>query len=266
MRVHESGPADATSIVFLHGVAASARMWDTHAEYFSTYHCLMPDFPGFGGSAGERWPTVARVSAEVAEIIHGRANGRAHVVGMSLGGIVAMSLMASTPQLIDHAIVDGAGVLPVPGLPLVKLVLRLSPLVIKSDLAINLVASSIGVPKDSRGGIRRDYRRMSSRAFAAAFVQALDFREPPGLVAVDRPTLFVAGSREPTTTRASQRQLARTMPNAVAALVPRRWHSWIAGEPELHCRMVDAWINDRPLPEELAVVARDVRSSGASPE
>jgi len=254
MRVHETGPADAETIVFLHGVAASAGMWDAHAERFAGYHCLRPDFPGFGESAGEPWTTIGGVSSEIARIIRTRAGGRAHVVGMSLGGIVAIDLVATEPELVDHLIVDGAGVLPIPALALAKLALRLAPLVIKSDIAVNIVASSIGVPKGNRAGIRRDYGRMSSAAFVAALTQALDYREPPGLAGVWCPTLFVAGGREPSTTRRSQWELTRRMPNAAAAVVPRRWHSWIAAEPDLHCRMVEAWISDRPLPDALAPV------------
>jgi hypothetical protein len=33
--------------------------------------------------------------------------------------------------------------------------------------------------------------------------------------------------------------------------VPRVHHGWIANDPGLHCRMVEAWINDRPLPAGL---------------
>jgi pimeloyl-ACP methyl ester carboxylesterase len=173
---------------------------------------------------------------------------------MSLGGIVAIDLMANAPELVDHAVIDGAGVLPIRGRAFVKLALRLSPPIIKSELAINTIARSIGVPKESRAGIRRDYGRMSSAAFVAAFTEALDFRQPARLDDANCRTLFVAGGREPAATRASIRLLSQTMPNATAAVVPGRWHSWIAREPRLHCRMVEAWINDRPLPAELVGV------------
>jgi pimeloyl-ACP methyl ester carboxylesterase len=265
MRVHETGPAGAPIIVFLHGVAASAGMWEAHIHHFAGYRCLRPDFPGFGDSANEPWVSIEDAAAGTADLIRARAGGPAHVVGLSLGGMVAMQLLADAPQLVDHAVIDGASVLPIRGASLAKLAIRLSPPIIKSDLAIATVARSIGVPKQHRAGITRDYRRMSSAAFVAAFTDALDFRQPPRLASAPCKTLFVCGSREPAATRTSQRHLAYAMPNATAAVVPGRWHSWIAGEARLHCRMVEAWINDRPLPPELATTGPLVRSSAALP-
>jgi len=45
--------------------------------------------------------------------------------------------------------------------------------------------------------------------------------------------------------------LAAAMPHAMARTVPGRHHGWIAADPLLHCRMVEAWINDAPLPAAL---------------
>jgi hypothetical protein len=43
------------------------------------------------------------------------------------------------------------------------------------------------------------------------------------------------------------------MPNAQARMVPGAKHGWgPAQRPDLHRRMVIAWIEDQPLPEELA--------------
>ncbi len=66
----------------------------------------MPDFPGFGDAAGEPWVSLDQTTGEVAELVRTRAaGGRAHVVVVSLGGIVAIN--ASSPrrrELIEHAV------------------------------------------------------------------------------------------------------------------------------------------------------------------
>src|SRR3954466_13167520 len=143
MHVHESGPANAASIVFLHGSGANADMWAHHAEYFADYHCLIPQFPGFGRSAGEPWVSLAATTGEVAALIRDRANGRAHVIGISLGGVIAMKLLAEQPGLVDHAVVDGAGVLPFPALPLIKLGLRSVRPFIKTDIVTSAIARAL---------------------------------------------------------------------------------------------------------------------------
>ncbi len=251
MHVHESGPDGAESIVFLHGVASSARMWRPHLRAFTRYRCLRPDFPGFGDSTHEPWTSIERIAAEVTEIVRTHANGPVHLVGMSLGGIVGMKIIADAPELVDRAVIDGASVLPVPALAFAKLGVRLSSFVIKSEPVVRMVAHRIGLSAAEIPAFRNDYRRMSSAAFAEAFAQALDFREPPGLFAAPCPTLFVAGGHEPPSTLASNRYLAGAMPNAQAFVLPRRWHGWVAGEPDLHVQMVEAWIAGRPLPPEL---------------
>jgi hypothetical protein len=38
----------------------------------------------------------------------------------------------------------------------------------------------------------------------------------------------------------------------VARFVPGAGHAWLAAQPELHVRMVEAWMNGRELPAELA--------------
>jgi pimeloyl-ACP methyl ester carboxylesterase len=252
MHVHESGPRDAPSIVFLHGTGANADMWAHHAEYFADYHCLIPQFPGFGRSAREPWVSLAAIADEVASLIADRADGQAHVVGVSLGGVVTMKLLAARPALVDHAVVDGAGVLPFPGLLLIKLGLRGMRPFIKTSLVTGTIARVLGFPGAARDNFRRNFRQMSSQAFVSAIIAALDFREPAGLRTASPPTLFVAGEREPQATRTSNRMLAAAMPHATARIVPGRHHGWIAADPLLHCRMVEAWINDRPLPDGLA--------------
>jgi hypothetical protein len=63
----------------------------------------------------------------------------------------------------------------------------------------------------------------------------------------------VTGEREATAVRASNAALAALMPNAVARFAPGRGHGWLAVEPELHCRMVAAWITGQELPVELPI-------------
>ena len=63
----------------------------------------------------------------------------------------------------------------------------------------------------------------------------------------------MTGEREATAVRASNAALAALMPNAVARFAPGRGHGWLAVEPELHCRMVAAWITGQELPVELPI-------------
>lgn len=89
--VHEAGPPNAPAIVFLHGLGASGSMWQPQFEHLRNYHCLAPDLPEHGKSANIGPFTLADSSERVAALIRERTrNGRASIVGLSMGGAVAV--------------------------------------------------------------------------------------------------------------------------------------------------------------------------------
>ena len=89
--VHQAGLADATSIVFLHGLALSGAMWQPQFERLPDYQCLAPDLAEHGNSAEPGPFSLKEASRQVAELIRKYTlNGCAHVVGISLGGAVAV--------------------------------------------------------------------------------------------------------------------------------------------------------------------------------
>jgi pimeloyl-ACP methyl ester carboxylesterase len=103
--------------VFLHADGASGGMWDQHMGRFAGYHCLAPDLPGHGRSSHLPWSSLEDTTQQVVGLIEGRIPARrAHVVGLSLGGVVAHTLLAQRPELLDRVVIDGAGVLPSRGL------------------------------------------------------------------------------------------------------------------------------------------------------
>src|SRR4051812_48129227 len=92
--VDEAGNPNAPSIIFIHGVGVSGWMWKTQIAAFSDFHCLNVDLPGHGKSNHVPWVSLADTADQIAAVIRSRGtNGRAHVVGLSLGGHIAMSLL-----------------------------------------------------------------------------------------------------------------------------------------------------------------------------
>jgi pimeloyl-ACP methyl ester carboxylesterase len=61
---------------------------------------LTPEFPGFGNAAARSAPTVAGFAAAVAELIGAEDAGPAIVVGLSLGGYVALALAVAHPSSV----------------------------------------------------------------------------------------------------------------------------------------------------------------------
>jgi pimeloyl-ACP methyl ester carboxylesterase len=106
--VREAGPVDAPTIIFLHGGGLSSAMWQPQLERLHDYHCLAPDLPEQGNSANIGPFTFADASRQVADLIRERVpNGRTHLVGLSIGGAVAVRLLRDAPEVIDHVMISG---------------------------------------------------------------------------------------------------------------------------------------------------------------
>jgi pimeloyl-ACP methyl ester carboxylesterase len=255
--VHESGTPGSPAIVFLHADGASGGMWDQHMRRLAGYHCLAPDLPGHGRSNQLPWTSLDDATQQVVGLIEDRIPGRrAHVVGLSLGGVVAHTLLAQRPELLDRVVIDGAGVLPSRGVGLWKLGMAMVAPFIHRRLVIGLLYRALGGDPGEpagRAGFAADLRAVSPAAFRRAFADANDnHRFSRAELSASCPTLLVAGEREPGAVRASNAALAALMPKAVARFAPRGGHGWLAGAAELHVRMVEAWITRQQLPPELA--------------
>src|SRR5256885_2113300 len=101
--IREAGPVNAPSIVFLHGLGISSVMWQPQIERLShEYHCLAPDLPEHGRSTDIGLLTMENTSRLIVDMIHTHTpHGRAHVVGLSMGGAMAVRLLRDTPEVID---------------------------------------------------------------------------------------------------------------------------------------------------------------------
>lgn len=256
MRLVEDRRGAGPSVLFLHGGNVAGWMWRDQAAALPGHHTLVPDLPGFGGSAGERWTGLAGVVDSLAELVrtHGEG-GRAHVVGLSLGGIVGVVLTARHPDVVRSTFVTGAAVRGVG--PLTR-ALGLGQLRLWGRRRYwTALARAFRLPADSVGefvttglGIDRDSaRRMMRQVYDGVPPALLD-----GLRSLDAPLLAIAGERELRAVRAALPEIAGRAPRGVAALAPRMHHVWSAEDPELFHRVLAHWLaRAEPSPELLPV-------------
>ena len=93
-----SGP----SVVFLHGLASHLDTWaDQAARIEDRYQTIRVDLRGHGDSStpGGPW-TIADLARDVAELLAHLGIERAHFVGHSAGGVVAVRLVLDRPELV----------------------------------------------------------------------------------------------------------------------------------------------------------------------
>jgi len=96
----EAGGGDLTPIVFLHGVGSDKSVWHPQLEHFGrTRRAIAFDYPGYGYSDPAPEGTTRDDYAEaIHSAMHALAVERAHVCGLSLGGVVAIALCDAVPN------------------------------------------------------------------------------------------------------------------------------------------------------------------------
>lgn len=243
-------------------------MWEDHMARLSAFHCLAPDFPGCGMSNRLRWTSSADAADYIGELIASRIPaGKAHVVGISLGGAVAHSLLARHPDVLDRVIIDGAGILPWWGnLPYLLFIAAIAPF-LHTQAVIGALSRSVGgIPEP----VQAELRVASRRAFLKSLADARGTRASRGEVLAACPTLLVAGEKE-AAVRRSNAALAAVMPNAVARYVAGLGHGWLGTRMELHIDMVEAWLTaeesaagltaEGPSPAAVSALLRGLRDA-----
>jgi pimeloyl-ACP methyl ester carboxylesterase len=108
-----AGPIGGTPIVFVHGTRLSRSMWQAQVDRLAdTFRVITLDLPGHGALADEPFSLDAAVE-HVAAVIDEAAAGRAVVVGLSLGGYVAMMVGGRHPERVSGLVLAGATAEPV---------------------------------------------------------------------------------------------------------------------------------------------------------
>lgn len=258
--VRESGEPGAPAVVFLHGAGLSGGMWRDHMRELSALHCLAPDFPGCGMSHRLSWMSVIDAADYVAELIASRVPaGRAHIVGISLGGAVAHTLLARHADRIDRVIIDGAGVLPWWGnWAYLVFIAAIAPFLHTRAVIAALSQSVGGIPEPDKA----EFKRASRLAFLKSLADARATRATWTEVRAECRTLLVAGERE-SAVRRSNAALAAVMPGAIARYVAEQGHGWLGRRMELHLGMVEAWLTTGEPVAGLAVEKPSPAAVGA---
>ena len=102
------GPPDGPAIIFIHGTRLTRTAWAAQmADLRDEFRVIAMDLPGHGALAGEPF-TLERARAEVVRVIDEAAGGRAVLVGLSLGGYVAMDVAAAHPDRVRALVLSGA--------------------------------------------------------------------------------------------------------------------------------------------------------------
>lgn len=104
-RFDVAGPPDAFPILFIHGAAWTRKMWLPQMEALSAdFRVIAVDLPGHGELREKPFRLASAVQTVMASL---RSQTGALVVGLSLGGYVAMACARDHPQEIAALVLSG---------------------------------------------------------------------------------------------------------------------------------------------------------------
>ncbi|KAH6678521.1 Alpha/Beta hydrolase protein [Halenospora varia] len=97
-------PEASKTILLLHAGFASHHEWDLVIPYLSSYHLLIPDLPGHGIASSTNIPfDLSETATRLADLVTKHAkNGKANLVGLSLGGYTAIYTAQKYPDIVGE--------------------------------------------------------------------------------------------------------------------------------------------------------------------
>ncbi len=105
-RLHDSVMGEGPDVVLLHGLFGQGSNLGSIARSLQTeFRVHSPDLPDHGRSDWTARPSVERYADAISQWMFERCIARAHFVGHSLGGKVAMQLALAKPELVDKLVI-----------------------------------------------------------------------------------------------------------------------------------------------------------------
>jgi pimeloyl-ACP methyl ester carboxylesterase len=108
-RIHYERSGSGFPVLLIHAGIADSRMWEPQAAALGDrFDLIRPDLRGFGES--ELPPAGYSMRADLIALLDLLKVDRAHVIGCSMGGIVAIDLTLENPMRVERLVLVGSGV------------------------------------------------------------------------------------------------------------------------------------------------------------
>lgn len=229
------------SILFIHGIGASSWMWWQQLPAFSDYHTIAVDLPGHGKNAQIPWKSLAATTQWIAEeIIQKR---KVHVVGISLGGHVALELAKNYPDNILSVVISGITVRPMRFRSLLKIQAWLIERGQNNTSRLHKLAKNYyGLPDDKIDEFITNYRLLTRTTYETIGKEISNFSLDETYGNIRCPLLVVAGAEESKEIKDSVEILPQIIKSAQGLIIPKAKHSWPIQLPHQFNNLLKEWL------------------------
>lgn len=231
---------DRPLVLFLHGAALDRTVWQLQTRYFSHhgYSVMAVDLPGHGRSGGAPLSSIKTYSDWVASLLASAGYSSAHVVGHSMGGLIALDTASRHPGLVSTLTMVG----PAAAIPVHPALLAAAEA--GDHIAYELMASWGHGRRSHLGGHQTPGIWMMGSTIrlwerAAEGVLASDLRACDGYrrgaeaaTEVRCPSLLISGSRDVMTPHRAAAPLRRNLRDVREVVIEGAGHIMIVEQPD----------------------------------
>ena len=223
----EKGGGDAAPIVFLHGVGSDKTVWEPQIDAFGrSRRAIAFDYPGYGESDPMAGASRDDFASAMLDAMEGLGVRRAHVCGLSLGGVVAIAMHAAARERCASLILSDSFAVHPEGKAIFDRSVAASSSGSMRELAEARVNALLapGADADLRSRVVETMAAIAPEAYraGAAAVWLADQRERASQIAV--PTLVLCGALDRVTPPALSEALAAMIGGARLELIDGAGH------------------------------------------
>lgn len=239
VQVHRvvTGPADAPVVVLANSLGATHRMWDAQAEALAQHvRVVRYDTRGHGDSPVPAGPySIDDLADDLVGLLDTLGVERAHLVGLSLGGMTAMRAAARHPERVDRMVLlcTSAHLTPTSAWTDRAATVREqgASAVAEAVVARWFTPTYLEANPDVRAAKEAMVAATPAEGYAGCCdaIAAMDLRDD--LPAIAAPTLAVAGADDPATPPEHLERIAETVQDGRLLVVPEAAHLANAEQP-----------------------------------
>lgn len=222
-------------LLFIHGLGSSTRDWEYQLPYFvERYQVITCDLRGHGKSSKPpgRY-TIPGFADDVGQLLKALNVGPTHLVGLSLGGAVALQTAIAFPRLVQSLVIVNSG----PKIPMktLKERLRIVANFVLRQLMVRLfgmrfLGELLGkklLPEPKQDRLRQTFTKRwaenDKRAYLAAMGAFRGWSVTDHLSSVTCPVLLIVAEQDYTPVSFKQAYAAK-MPQAELVIIPGARH------------------------------------------
>jgi len=240
----DAGVGEKTPIVFLHGVGSDKSVWHPQLDAFRhERRAIAFDYPGYGDSdPAPQGTTRDDYAAAILSAMRELGVPRAHVCGLSLGGVIAIALYSADPDACASLILADTFAVHPDGQAVYDRSVAASENM--QALAEGRVDVLLAQPADP--AVRSEVVETMARIDPAAFcigAEAVWLADQRDIVhEIRAPTLVLCGAEDHVTPPALSHELTRLVPGARYEQIERAGHLTNLERPEEFNTLVGAFI------------------------